>query len=332
MMNNNNTIIRNIDVAKRIAIFSHFVPDADALCGSIALKKLIKNNYDGKIVDLFFDGEIGGLYEHILRDEVVNPNPLREYDLAFVLDCPNMARTGKYKELCAKIPEIFNIDHHATNERFGTYNCVAPKCSSTCEIVYGIAKANGLELDNEIAKLLYQGIITDTNCFTSYNVWAKTHRVVSELMQYKFDYKKIQSYYQQASKAKTALRKEALENLEYYVDDKLVITQIAHQCLLDNGAKYEDTFGIVDEIKKTAGSIISAILIERHLDDVYVSMRGDGRVNIGEVAKSNGGGGSLNLAAYQSKGSLSEIKTQLVEQLTPMLDGLSAQNEEDLLY
>ena len=331
-MNNNNTILRNIDVAKRIAIFSHFVPDADALCGSIALKKLIKNNYDGKIVDLFFDGEIGGLYEHILRDEVVNPTPLQRYDMAFVLDCPNIARIGKYKELCEGIHEIFNIDHHATNEKFGTYNCIAPKCSSTCEIVYSIAKANGLEFDNEIAKLLYQGLLTDTNCFTSYNIWSKTHKVASELMQYKFDYKKIQSYYQQASKAKTALRKEALDNLEYCVDDKLVITQIAYECLMSNDAKYEDTFGIVDEIKRTAGSIISAILIERHKEDVYVSMRGDGQVNIGEIAKANSGGGSQNLGAYQAKDELPNVKDRLVEQLTPILEDLSPQDKEDMLY
>ena len=100
---------------------------------------------------------------------------------------------------------------------------------------------------------------------------------------------------------------------------------------MSNDAKYEDTFGIVDEIKKTAGSIISAILIERHEDDVYVSMRGDGQVNIGEVAKANGGGGSQNLGAYQAQDKLPSIKEHLVDQLTPILEDLSPQDKEDML-
>mgnify|MGYP001110774503 CR=1 FL=1 len=48
-----------LDKATKIAIVSHINPDADALCSSLALKNIIKNNYDYKYVDVFVDGEIG---------------------------------------------------------------------------------------------------------------------------------------------------------------------------------------------------------------------------------------------------------------------------------
>ena len=80
------------------------------------MKNIIQNNFDFKFVDVFIDGEIGELYDPILRDEVLNPKPYSKYDLAFVLDCPNLKRIGKYSELAEKVPEIINIDHHGTNE------------------------------------------------------------------------------------------------------------------------------------------------------------------------------------------------------------------------
>ena len=112
-----NTLIENSD---NIAIFTHVTPDADALGGAFAMKNIILNNYDMKNVDVFADGEIGELYGPIRREENLNPVPFDSYDLAIVLDCPNLQRTGgKYAELIACIPQIINIDHHATNTRFG---------------------------------------------------------------------------------------------------------------------------------------------------------------------------------------------------------------------
>ncbi|MBO7526374.1 MAG: DHH family phosphoesterase, partial [Clostridia bacterium] len=114
-----------IEKSKRIAIFSHVAPDADALCSCFALKNLIRNNFDAKIVDVFNDGPIGELYNQILRDEVINPQPQKAYDLAFVLDCPNLDRIGKCKEIASTAKNIINIDHHETNSKFGTTNIVS---------------------------------------------------------------------------------------------------------------------------------------------------------------------------------------------------------------
>ncbi len=85
-------LINVIQNAKKIAIFSHVNPDADALCSACAFKNIIRNNFVFKGIDVFVDGEIGELYDPILRNEVVNPLPYSSYDLAIVLDCPNPSR------------------------------------------------------------------------------------------------------------------------------------------------------------------------------------------------------------------------------------------------
>lgn len=323
-----NNFYEALNNAKKIAIFSHISPDADALCSAFALKNIIKNNFDYKYVDVFIDGEIGELYEPILRDEVINPKPYSSYDLAFVLDCPNLSRTGKFQELVATIPKVVNIDHHGTNNKFGTANIVASSASSTCELLYLIAKAQNFELNNLIAKELYQGIITDTNCFTSLALSKRTHMVVSELMSYKFDHDMIKEYYfKNNSKAKTKLLSKALQSMRFYKGERLTTMKICNEVFTKFNASFEDTLGIIDNGININGTEASAILIEKEPNYIYCSLRSKGAVNVGEIAKMFGGGGSEKLAAFQKTGDIREIEKELVEKLSGNLPNIAQEKE-----
>ena len=333
----NESIINSINGAKKIAIFSHINPDADALCSSFALKNIINNNFDYKSVDVFIDGEIGALYAPILRNEVVNPEPYSSYDLAFVLDCPNTARTGKYEEILNNIPNIINIDHHDTNERFGTINIVSAKASSTCEVLYIIAKASNFEFNNMIAKELYQGIITDTNCFTSRTITKRTHQVASELLTFKFDSDAIKEYYfKNNSVGKMKLLSKALQSLKFYKGERFTTMRIPNELFSKFDASFEDTLGIIDNGINISGTEVSAILIEREPNKIYASLRSKGRVDVGEIAKEVGsrlggsGGGSANIAAFQAEGVLKEVESALAESVSPKLEDI--ENDDDIIF
>ena len=146
-----NHFSNTIENANRIAIFSHINPDADALCSSIALKNMLTKTFPDKEVDVFTSGEIGELYSHIIDGEQINISR-GNYDLAFVLDCPNLQRCGVWEDLASQIPHIINIDHHETNVKFGDLNIVSNTVSSTCELVYRIAKAQKYEINFQNAK------------------------------------------------------------------------------------------------------------------------------------------------------------------------------------
>ena len=60
----------------RIAIIAHQSPDADALCSAVALKKLIRQNFDekdDKIIDIFVDTEVAA--------GITIPGPGKDYAL-----------------------------------------------------------------------------------------------------------------------------------------------------------------------------------------------------------------------------------------------------------
>lgn len=311
-----------------IAIFAHISPDGDAFGSALAMKHLILNNFDFKNIDIFMDGQIGELYNPMLKEESINPHPFEEYDLAIILDCPNIQRTGKFAEMIDKISTKINIDHHETNTRFGTVNYVTPKVSSTCEMIYLIAKSQGLKMNEHIAKLLYQGIITDTNCYTSPYCTSRTHKIISELMQHDFDSNKIREYYfRNNSQAKTKLLAKALQSIRFYNDNKLTTMKICHETFTKAKASFEDTLGIIDNGINIHGTEVSAILIEKEPNQIHCSLRSKGNVDVGMIAKEFNGGGSLKLSAFQSEGDIKEIEQKLIDTIIPLIPETTEENE-----
>lgn len=306
--------LQTISNAQKIAIFSHINPDADALCSAFALRNIIKNNFDYIFVDVFIDGTLSDLYDPILRNEVLNPIPYSHYDLAIVLDCPTIERIGKFSDLYSKINQSINIDHHATNTRFANViNYTTSRVSSTCELLYLIAKKEGLELNNTIAKELYQGIITDTNCFTSASLTGLSHRVLNELLKFKFNAELIKKYYfKNNTLAKMKLQASAIKAIKTYNKNSIAIMKIPYSEFEKNNATFEDTLGIVDNGIAIEGIQICALLIEKEPGKIYVSLRGKGDVDVCEIAKEFNGGGSEEVAAFQYEGDLKELEKNLV--------------------
>lgn len=324
-------IISLLEHANSIAIFSHVNPDADALGSSLAFKHIINENYWQKDVDIFVDGEIGELYKPLLKEQIINPRPLSEYDLAIVLDCPNIERTGKFAEMISSTPSIINIDHHETNKRFGEVNYVTPQVSSTCEMLFLLSQKFGLKINDLIAKQLYQGIITDTNCFSSTYSSNLTHKVVSELLKYDFDANKIKEYYfKNNSRAKTRLLASAIQSMEFYYNNRLTTMKIDYPSFSKVNASFEDTLGIIDNGISVRGTEVSAILIEKLPQCIYCSLRSKGNVDVGEVAKQFGGGGSKKISAFQSYGEIQDIEERLVDFISPLLENSFV--EEDFTF
>lgn len=321
-----NQLSRIIEESNRIAIFSHINPDADALCSSFALKEIISSSFPKKEIDVFTDGEIGELYSHIIDGKSINISH-GNYDLAFVLDCPNLQRCGVWEQLVYQIPTIINIDHHETNSKFGNYNFVSNSVSSTCEIIYLIAKAQNLNLSNNSASNLYQGIITDTNNFTSISIIPRTHKVISELLSYDFNAEELKNhYFNNNSIAKDRLLIRALLSLKFYNNGTFTTMKIDNEAFTQLGATFDDTLGIIDNGMNISKSKISAILIEKEPNFIHCSLRSLGDINVGEIAKLFNGGGSKSVAAFQKIGDIKEIEQLLVTTIIPKT------NTQELIY
>ena len=73
------------------------------------------------------------------------------------------------------------IDHHASNQLFGTANFVDPSADSTTMLVAELLDAWGKPIDVGVAHCLYAGLTTDTGSFR----WAsaRAHRLAARLVE-----------------------------------------------------------------------------------------------------------------------------------------------------
>lgn len=337
--------IRQMSKNKTIAIITHIGADADAFCSLISLKRLIKKQFETPEehihIDLFTDTKnIPEIYDPLVKNVPLNSQRFKKYDLAIAVDCPSLDRLGRYKRIFKRAKDSLLFDHHDTCNKFAKNNIVI-KTSSTCEILYLLfILKRDWKASPEIIRLLYAGMITDTNNLTQ-NVNIGTHKVLADMMQKDADAPLnldiIRNYFfKNSSKEKMSLLQRALESLQFFENDRIAIMKIVKQDLYETDCKQEDTLGIVDYALNMKGVDIGIIFIKQEDNSYYVSLRSKNNINVGEIAKSFGGGGHLNIAAFQSNYSLTEIKSNLIlkcrEQLIkhPTSDIVSNLFDEDI--
>ena len=152
-----------------ILILTHRNPDGDTIGSGFALLHALKKL--GKKVMVVCTDPFPEKYGYIAHS---NDDDIGENPYVVAVDVADMELIGaQYR---AKYEHGVNlcIDHHISNKKFAENLCLR-SCSATCEIIYDVIKAMGVEIDKSIADSLYTGIATDTGCFLFSSVTARTH-------------------------------------------------------------------------------------------------------------------------------------------------------------
>ena len=76
-----------------------------------------------------------------------------------------------------------NIDHHATNKSYGTYNYIDTSAAATGEQIYKILVSMNVRVDVSIAVCLFTAIATDTGFFRFSNTTPTTLRIAARLVE-----------------------------------------------------------------------------------------------------------------------------------------------------
>ena len=342
--NSSKKYIQQILNAKKIAIISHANPDADAIASSLALKRLITQNLEGAenkyTIDVFFDTEnFDDKYKTLIGNQKVNEQTVPRYDLAISLDCSSRARLGKFDKIFKRAKDTLNLDHHETNDKFAKNNIVAPKCSSTCELLYLLlVKSDNWNFTPDIYCLLYSGIITDTNNLTQ-NIGVNTLGTISDFMKLSYsDNVNLESIRDHFFKSNTpeqlSLLSKALGSLNFYCNGAVATMKINKQDFSETNTSQEDTLGIVDYAVKLQGVKIGILFIKQDDNTYYVSLRSKENINVSEIAKQMNGGGHFNIAAFSttSEQNLTDVKNKLFELCKKQLNNPKFENEVGSLF
>jgi len=281
-----------IENSKYILIITHVNPDPDTVSSALALSNLFYNNkINHKVYNV--GKNIPSNLDFINKfDKITNQMP-KSFDLAICVDCGAKSRMGF--ELPSGIP-LINIDHHKSNDNFGTINIVNHYKSSTAEVLYDFFKYNGLYITKDIATALYVGIYDDSLGFTISRCDEMTFEKINFLVKCGAQPALIaDKLIRRDSLAKYRVLPKVLESLELFDEGQVAVIHVLPQWLKETGASTVDCEVALNMISNIA-IVKIAIFLRIVNGNVRASIRSKGDIDVSLIAQIFGGGGHVNAA------------------------------------
>lgn len=309
---------KRIKDAKSILIISHVNPDGDTLGSMCAMYSMIYKKFKKK-ADMVVLSKIPFIYKFLpnvnLAKHIDEYDKSREYDLCITVDVAAIDRAMNAQILFNKAKHTINIDHHVTNNRFGELAIVGEKASSTGEVIYNIFEKLGWELDEEIAKLLYVAILTDTGNFRFENTSPETFRIAGELAKFNLNtndlYKKC---YESKTKSVVLFQNYCVSKATFENDDKIAYTLVYKKDIEKFNVGDDATDGIAETLRAIVSTEVSFVLKEVDDKTCKVSMRSK-TVDISKVCAKFNGGGHKFAAGCTMKMNIEKAAKTLAEEI-----------------
>ncbi|MBI5414594.1 DHH family phosphoesterase [Candidatus Peregrinibacteria bacterium] len=200
----------------------------------------------------------------------------KNFDLLISCDVADIDQLGKIYEdnveMFHSLPFIV-IDHHASNEGFGTINHIDITNSSTTETLYDlipVVTGKGHEfIDSDIATLLLAGIITDTGSFQHPNTTPKSFEVAAELIDKGARQQEIIRHLFKTKKLTTLrLWGRVLSKIKYDPIHRFIWSSVNEQDLSDEKATSDEVEGLIDELMSNAPGVEVVLLLKQREDGV----------------------------------------------------------------
>lgn len=318
-------VLRNkIKEAKNIVISTHVNPDGDAIGSSLALWHYLKKI--GKDVTVVVPTD----FPHFLKwmpnvSEIViyekdkeNATKISERaDLFFCLDYNEPHRTAKYKDVLNNSTAYkVLIDHHIGEPTWQDLSFCVVGASSTCELIFDtiVSLENEDAIDENIAKCIYSGILTDTGSFQYSATTAKVHRIAAVLLERNVQPDIIHN------NIINSYNEDRLKFFGFCISKRLKIVKeknlaymfISKKDINNYNIGIGGTEGLVNEPMKIDGIDIS-ILFKQDRDKIKISFRSKKDIDISKFAKTHfDGGGHKNAAGGMTKLSIEQAEAKLL--------------------
>lgn len=314
-------IYEEVKGAATIGISGHVRPDGDCVGSAMGLYLYLKKVCPHAKIQVMLE-QPADIFSCISRIEEISTDfsPLTEcFDVFIALDT-SKDRLGDAEPCFDRAKKKINIDHHISNASgSGDVNFIVPEASSTSELVYQVI-ADKKELDVEIAKALYIGIIHDTGVFQYSNTSPETLRIGADLVSYGFDFTRIidETFYEKTYVQNQILGRALLESF-LFMDGKCVVSMIDKKTMAFYNATSKDLDGIVSQLRNTKGVECAIFMYQTESQEYKVSLRSGGTLDVAKIAAFFGGGGHKKAAGATMHGTCYDVVNNLSAQIEKQL-------------
>ncbi len=334
-----NSLISLIRRSSNIIIMGHLEMDMDALGSCLGVKAIC--DYCEKPAQIVYDPKLterktkSALLSSFTREELAKlvvspkdaPDKIKPQSLVVVCDVsrPKMTMCKRLLDITDK---VVVIDHHRRAEDFIEHPVlqeIEPSASSACELVTELIKYNSenqaIPLQEKYATIMLSGIFLDTSFYKSKTVGLRTFDASMILKEYGADNGKADDFLKEEYE-EYSLTNKIVETMKtpyygvvYCMADESEILEIsslakaANACMALKGVNCAFVFGRTSE------------------DEIRMSCRSDGSVNVQILAEKMNGGGHFTAAGAGFKDTnMKKVETLLLDVLANSLS--DARNEK----
>jgi c-di-AMP phosphodiesterase-like protein len=288
-----------------VLIMTHRFADPDCLGAALGMYRGVKAlGRDARIVTDRLNPSIHSMYSRIAENDEYSgvfigcreaANAVDGDTLVIIVDTHRPSYSA-CPEVLKKAGNLVVIDHHRRSPEFIEEAALVYQetyASSTCELVTEILQyiSEGIKLSPMEAEALLAGIVTDTKNF-AYKTGVKTFEAASFLRRMGADTSEIKQLFQEDLDTFVA-RAETVKNARIIsgfiaisvcpegIKNPLLVTAQAADALLD-----------IQGVK-------AAFVLCRHEQNIFISGRSLGDINVQLIMEKLGGGGHLTVAGVQ---------------------------------
>ena len=316
-----------------VLIITHVNPDPDTLGSALGLKWIFAKL--GKTAHIICENEVNERICGFLGIEPkldgITTEDIEQgrFDHIICVDTASDIMLGRNLEIYKDKVDIV-IDHHYSRTLFGRHTYLDEKASATGEIIYELAEALALELDQEFAKYIYCAIICDSGSFRFASTTPRTMNIAANLMETGFDFAKMNRLiFENKSLEQIAVERLAYNSLKFHHEGKIAVINITLDAKKEAGLEDVDIEGISGIPRIIAGVEVGVMIKEADISkledktrrEFRISLRSNEYVDVSEIAAHFGGGGHKRAAGckFKAEADISNpaeyIEHALVEQI-----------------
>jgi phosphoesterase RecJ-like protein len=286
-----------------VSLACHVSPDGDALGSMLALHHVLRAAGIASVASFSEPFVVAPHYRELPGLELLtSPEQFpREPNVMVTFDSGSLSRLGDLEPAAKAARELVVIDHHVSNQRYGTINVIDPAAAASGVLVRRLIERLGMPLTRDAAVCLYAALVCDTGRFQYESTTPAVFELARELSCFDVPIPELsRTLFEEHRFAYLQLLAGALQDAVLVPDKAFVWTQVTQEDLARYDVTFDEVEGLIDVLRRTREAQVACVLKQGPDLTWRVSLRSLGSVDVRHIAERQGGGGHRFAAGFTS--------------------------------
>ena len=244
-----------------MTLLCHVNPDGGALLGStLALHHVLLAAGVDSVASFPSPFVVAPHYRDLPGLNLLTPPELADHEpeVMVTFDCGDLARLGDLETNAKAARELIVIDHHASNERYGTINVIDVKAAASGVLVRRLIARLGLPLTRDAAVCLYAALVCDTGRFQYESTTPEVFELAAELACFDLPIATLsRTLFEEHRFAYLKLVADVLARAQLVPEKGFVWAKVTQADLHRHGVTFEEIEGLIDVVRRTREADVS---------------------------------------------------------------------------